>query len=128
MKQQKMLPETTSPSMSDEEWAAIQAAADQAAAESMAVDSGNDLFSMPLPEVVEDAAALRSRLESLPEDDRYIAIMEMEIKGQLVPERWRDFARYFEDTLMYLQNADYFEGIRGRLAVEWQSDAVGMAK
>ena len=128
MKQQKMLPETTSPSMSDEEWAAIQAAADQAAAESMAVDSGNDLFSMPLPEVVEDAAALRSRLESLPEDDRYIAIMEMEIKGQLVPERWRDFARYFEDTLMYLQNADYFEGIRGRLAVEWQSDAVAMGK
>lgn len=129
-KRAKLIPAVTTPSMTDEEWDEIQKKADAAVLD--AAEAGRlvdvDVSRMDLPDVEEDAVSLRARLEGLAEDDRYIAIMEMEVKGQMVPERWRDFARYFEDTLMYLKNVDYFEEKRGRLAVEWQADAVSMVK
>ena len=107
--------------ISEDEWLAIQAQANDIEVE-CSDDNTCDILNIEAPEIEEDAMTLRARLESLPEDERYIAIMEMEIRGQMVPERWRDFARYFEQTLAYIDNRDHFETVRGQLAVQWQTD------
>lgn len=115
----KQIPETT---ISDEEWAAIQAGADGMNVDVVASVDAVDLYAEP--ELLEDAVTLRARLEGLPERDRYLAIMEMDVRGMIVPGFWRDFARYFEMTSMYLDYEDEFEEIRGRLMVAWQRDDV----
>jgi putative transposase len=116
----RQIPEKTT--ISDEQWVEIQA---QAAATEVECPAGADcsVLDVTVPEVEEDAVAMRARLEALPEDERYMAIMEMEVRGRMIPERWRDFARYFEDTLAYLNNKDHFEQMRGMLAVQWQAQA-----
>ena len=108
--------------ISDAQWAEIQAQAAATEVECMEDGAGCDVLNVVAPEVEEDAVALRARLEALAEEDRYIAIMEMEIRGRMIPERWRDFARYFEDTLAYLHHREHFEEVRGMLAVQWQAD------
>jgi len=117
-------PQPKKQTISDEEWAAIQAQAHNIEVECIDDGSGTtcDILNIEAPEIEEDAMTLRARLEALPEDERYIAILEMEIKGQMVPDRWRDFARYFENTLVYLDNRDHFETVRGELAVQWQAE------
>jgi putative transposase len=109
--------------ISEEEWARIQAEAEQTEVEDLSEKTIDLAACVAQEDMEEDAVALRARLEAMPEDERYMAIMEMEVRGKLIPERWRDFARYFEDTLAYLNHVDFFEEKRGELAVAWQADA-----
>ncbi len=119
----KQLPEKST--ISDEQWAEILASADQADVWIPEDQSECDLVALEQQardNVVEDAVALRARLEAMPEPERYIALMEMEARCQIIPERWRDFMRYFQNTLEYLNSVDHYEQIRGQFAVQWQAD------
>lgn len=77
-----------------------------AEADAMAVDS--------------DAAARRRALEGMGEADRYEALMEMEARGEMVPEQWARFMAYFEQTQAYLSQADYYEERRAIFATMYQ--------
>ncbi len=117
--------------ISDEEWARIQSEADSADVWCPDDDQGCDVIAIQDgardAEIEEDAFAMRARLEAMEEPDRYVAIMEMEVRNRFIPERWRDFAKYFENTLEYLNNQEKYEQIRGQMAVTWQADAAGSA-
>jgi putative transposase len=74
-----------------------------------------------LPEVVmEDALQLKHRLELLSEPERYAAIVEMEVRGILVPNRWQAFARYFEISPEYFNHRERYAQLRAELAATWQ--------
>ena len=120
----RRLPEKSS--ISAEQWEEIQASAGQAEVWEPETEPACDLEALEqaaADNVVEDAVALRARLEALSEPERYMAIVEMEVRGMMVPDRWRDFARYFTNTLEYLNNTEHYEQQRGMLAVQWQAEA-----
>ena len=119
----EQLPEQTI--TSEEEWLKIQ---DEAMQIQVEIQDDKPVFDMDdlLREsnsnvMEEDAVALRARLEALDEPARYLAIMEMQVRGMMVPARWMDFVRYFTFTLEYLNNTDKYEEKVGILAVQWQS-------
>lgn len=114
--------------ISDAEWQKIQDEAMQIPVDTLEDKPTYDMDAM-LKEfnsniMEEDAIALRSRLEALDEPARYLAIMEMQVRGMMVPKRWMDFVRYFTFTLEYLNNTEKYEERVGLLAVQWQSQVV----
>jgi putative transposase len=72
-------------------------------------------------QAAESAEQLRLRLESLNEMDRYEAVLEMEAQGMMIPKQWAAYTRYYEMTPEYEKHREYFEELRGKLALMYQS-------
>lgn len=71
-------------------------------------------------QVEDDASAFFGRLASMPEPERYEALLEAEGQGWLIPERWQKFMSYFEDSEAYQRQADYWQDRRAVLAIMQQ--------
>lgn len=110
--------------MSEDEWLQVQSEAHQIEVvvqeDTPVIDMEATLRAARENVMEEDAVEMRARLEALAEPERYLAVMEMEVRGILIPDRWRDFVRYFRNTLEYLNNTDRYEEKVGMLAVQWQ--------
>lgn len=68
-------------------------------------------------EVIHPAVEMRRKLEAMGEADRYEALLDMEVVGQMVPAEWKAFMTYFEMTPTFRRFAEHFETKR-RLAAE----------
>jgi putative transposase len=79
-------------------------------------------------QVENDASAFFGRLASMPEAERYEALIEAEGRGWLIPERWQKFMAYFEDTDGYRRQADYFAQRRAVLMEtgRWAAQGIGI--
>jgi len=118
----EQLPEKTK--MSDEEWQKFQDDAMQIPVvyeEKPVLDIDALLREANSNIMEEDAVSLRYRLEKLDEPSRYLEIMEMKIRGRMVPNRWMDFVHYFTFTQEYLNNIEKYEEKVAMLAVQWQT-------
>ncbi len=74
------------------------------------------------PEIVDETTAFFDRLSEMSEMDRYEKLIELEIKGQLIPEQWEAFMRYYEQTDEYMRYEDDFETHRRKMAMAYQVD------
>lgn len=123
----RAIPETT---ISDEQWQQIQADAENPDVYEITAETACDIeqaAAEAADNCIEDGVALRARLESLSEPERYEALLEIEARGILLGDRWRDYMRYFEHTTLYLNDPEHYENLRGLLAVQWQTESPASA-
>ncbi|MFZ5760979.1 MAG: Mu transposase C-terminal domain-containing protein [Thermodesulfobacteriota bacterium] len=76
-----------------------------------------------VPTVVSAAAMLWEEVERLDNDQRYEKLVELSVKGQLIPRRWQTWMDYFEQTPAYAKQLDYWEEYRARMAFVWQVES-----
>jgi len=65
----------------------------------------------------QEAATLNIELENMSEPERYDALLEIEMRGQLVPKRWQAFMRYFEEVIESAGDQAYWDARREVIAV-----------
>jgi hypothetical protein len=75
-----------------------------------------------VPEIVDETAEPFDRLSKMSEMDRYEKLIELEIKGRLIPRQWEAFMRYYEQTEEYTRYEDDFETHRRKMAMAYQVD------
>ena len=61
-------------------------------------------------------------IERLDGDEKYEKLMEVEVRGLLMPSHHQAWMRYFEQTPAYANNLDHYESLRGQMAVAWQCE------
>lgn len=59
------------------------------------------------------------RLTELHESDRFERLLEMEIKGVVIPAHYQAWMRYFEQTPMYRNQEAYYVEYRAKMALMW---------
>jgi len=59
------------------------------------------------------------RLTELHESDRFERLIEMEIKGVMIPAHYQAWMRYFEQTPMYRNQEAYYVEYRAKMALMW---------
>lgn len=77
-----------------------------------------------VPEVVcenevEQAWAL---LKTMSEFDRFEKLIELETRGSLIPNEYKAWMMYFENTAEYRRNKEYFDEYRIKLVLEYGND------
>jgi putative transposase len=76
-----------------------------------------------VPTVVSAAAMLWEEIERLDNEQRYEKLVELSIKGQLIPRKWQTWMDYFEQTPGYEKQLDYWSEYRAKMAFVWQVEA-----
>ena len=66
---------------------------------------------------LQQAKQLNLELESLSEGDRYERLLEIEMQGQLVPKRWQNFMRYYEEVISSTNDHEYWDARKAALAI-----------
>jgi len=75
-----------------------------------------------VPEVADETTAVWQRLPQMVEMDRYEKLLELDIRGVLIPRQYRAFMNYYEQTPEYARYADRFEDHRVRMVMMYQLD------
>ncbi len=76
-----------------------------------------------IPEVVNEAEALWDAISAMDDADRYEKLIELEVKGTLIPSVHQAWMRYFEMTSAYQSNETYFAEYRTKMVLMY-SEAV----
>ena len=71
-----------------------------------------------------EATDIFNEIERLDGDEKYEKLLEVEVRGLLMPSEHKAWMRYFEQTPAYSKNLDHYESLRGQLAVAWQCEAI----
>ncbi|SDU27291.1 Mu transposase C-terminal domain-containing protein [Desulfobacula phenolica] len=77
------------------------------------------------PEVMNEAEQVFSRLKELSEYDRFEKLIELEVKGWLIPREQQAFMKYFEQSTEYERHREYFEDYRVKMAVVYDVENTG---
>ena len=73
-----------------------------------------------VPEVWDETAAMWDKIRKMPEMDRYEKLVELDVRGMLIPRQDRAFMCYFEETKTYARHIEYFEEFRTKTAMMYQ--------
>ncbi|MFZ5764164.1 MAG: Mu transposase C-terminal domain-containing protein [Thermodesulfobacteriota bacterium] len=73
-----------------------------------------------VPTVVSAAAMVWEEVECLDGSQRYERLVELSVRGTLIPKRWRAWMDYFEQTPDYTRQLDYWDEYRAKMAFCWQ--------
>lgn len=69
------------------------------------------------PEVVNEAEMAFARLREMSEFDRFEKLIEMEVRGWLIPKEYQAFMTYFEQSAEYKRYRDHFDAHRTSMAL-----------
>lgn len=61
-------------------------------------------------------------VETAGEVKRYELLIDIEARGILIPQQWRQFMNYFENTPAYSRYADFYAQLRAEAAVKYQRE------
>jgi len=74
----------------------------------------------------EDASvSIFAQIKELPESDRFEKLVELEVKGWMIPREHQAFMKYFEQSTEYLRNQEYFEEHRVKMALMYDMSDTG---
>ena len=71
---------------------------------------------------VDTAADIFNEIARLTGDAKYEKLLEVEVRGLLIPSEEMAWMRYFEQTPAYKSNLDHYDMRRAQMAVEWQCE------
>lgn len=77
-----------------------------------------------LPEIdmeTETTAAIFRRLDDMDEAGRYEALMELEVRGIMIPKKYQYFMEFFEGREIFKDLQDDYETLRAQLRDKWQT-------
>lgn len=63
-------------------------------------------------------------LKDLSESDRFEKLLEIEVRGWLIPKEHKAWMAYFEQTQEYARHREYFEGYRVKMALAYGAEAI----
>ncbi|MCF8112791.1 MAG: Mu transposase C-terminal domain-containing protein [Desulfotignum sp.] len=75
------------------------------------------------PVVEDEASQIFGQLKHMPEPDRFEKLIEMEIRGILIPAAEQSWMAYFEKTSDYARLQDYFEEHRTKMVLLYGSES-----
>ena len=82
---------------------------------------GNPDLHIPKETILDDDPDIWNVLPKMAEKDRYEKLAEFEVRGWAIPKEWQAFMSYFEQTPEYLNNQDYYDEHRSRVAHMYQT-------
>lgn len=73
-----------------------------------------------IPEVEDETTEIWKMLPTLSEMDRFDKLIELEVRGWVIPKQFRGFMQYYEQTPEYARYKDYFDEHRARVVMMYQ--------